>query len=107
MLVIAINKKAKNVEGQMIYGENAGDHQFVVEFELSKFLNDGPHLVFYFIDYSLRHHSSIHDDVTLENDAYSIRFAFYLTADMASWAKYLHSLTPDERKKHIKNIFNI
>ena len=100
-----LNKGATKSEGQMVYGEKKGSDSFAVEFNLPREFNDGLSAVFYFVDYSARYHSSLHDDIELLSSGFSIRFSFYLTAGMATWAAHIRSLEKKERIKVMRDIF--
>ena len=89
----------------MVYGDDTGSDSFAVDFGIKKEFNTSINVVFYFIDYSKRYHSSLHDDIEVLTAGFSIRFPFYLTATMASWASHIRSLDKKERIKAMRKIF--
>ena len=105
MLVVCINRNAADCEGQLIYGDKEGSDTFAVDFSIIKGFNRGINATFYFVDYSKRYHSSLKDDVELDANGFSIRFSFYLTAHMATWARHIRSVDKKERVAVMERIF--
>ena len=104
MIVICLNKFVKDSEVQIIYGNNECDDMITINFFLNKHFYEGLTLVFYMVDYSHRYHSSLRDDVELKENGFNIRFSFYLTANVATWAKYVRGLSKKEMKKIMEQI---
>ena len=95
-----------NAEGQVVFAEKEGQAMFAIEFGFNKRFDEGCNVIFYFADYSYRHHSSLHHDKTLKDDAVSVRFAFYLTATMACWAAHIRTLPKNKQKEILVKILS-
>ena len=106
MLVIFLNKLAKDLECQVIYRNEERDDMFSEDYVINRHFDEGLTLVLYLVYYSYRYHSSLRDDVEIKENGFSIRYSFYLTANIASLARYLRSLSKNEMGKIMNGILS-